>query len=86
MQELLEFIKIYGFPIVMCLLLYMQNRQERKDYNDRVDKLNELHANEVNSLTASYNENTAKILDAINNNTVVMREIKARLEVDVNHA
>lgn len=47
MQDILTLVGSYGFPIIMCLLMFWYMIEQRKD-----------HKEETNNLTAALNNNT----------------------------
>lgn len=69
-EGIVSLIGSLGFPIVMCLILikYMQDIQ--KDNKETIDKLNESHKAETDSLKES-----------LNNNTQVLTQLKTMFEI-----
>lgn len=53
-NTIMEVINNNAFPIIMCVLLFMDNREMRKEHKNEVDTLSK----------------------AVENNTVVMSEVK----------
>lgn len=62
LSSISTFIGTLGFPIFMCILMYIQT-----------DKQNKAHAEEINKLTES-----------VNNNTIALTKLTAELEGEKN--
>lgn len=69
----LQFITSVGFPIVCVLFLFWF-----------IWDTNNKHREEIASLHSQHNEETAKLAEAINNNTEVMTKLVCMLEVNHN--
>ena len=68
MQEMVQLISTVGFPIVVSLIMFYYVR-------DQGDKNRE----DVKALNAAHKEELLTVIDAINNNTVALTELKDSL-------
>lgn len=68
MQEIVQLISTVGFPIVVSLIMFYYVRDQGDKNREDVKALNEAHKEEL--LT---------VIDAINNNTVALTELKDSL-------
>lgn len=69
--ELSQLISSIGFPIAMCVLMCYYIKYTQDNYRTDINNLNEKHKEETSSL-----------IQAINNNTVVIKELSERLNKD----
>lgn len=68
MQEMVQLISTVGFPIVASLIMFYYVRDQGDKNREDVKALNEAHKEEL--LT---------VIDAINNNTIALTELKDSL-------
>lgn len=66
--ELSQLISSIGFPIAMCVLMCYYIKYTQDNYRSDVNDLNEKHK-----------EESTKLVQAINNNTIVIKELSERL-------
>lgn len=74
-SSVLQAIATLGFPIVCCLMLFWYVYKRENTYDDQIRQLTEKHETEVNQL-----------VEAVNNNTLVMQRLLDRLGVDSGRA
>lgn len=63
MEDLLTLIGNYAFPIVCCCALFWKMDKDQKAQNDYMEKRDELHRDEINSLRQSLDNNTQALLE-----------------------
>lgn len=68
--QVLQAIGTVGFPIVCCLLLFWYVNKRETSYDSKIDELTIRHSEEV-----------SKLVEAVNNNTLVMQRLLDRLGV-----
>ena len=75
MGDISQLISSIGFPIAMCVLMCYYIKYTQDNYRTDINSLNEKHK-----------EETTNLVQAINNNTLVIKELSERLnsEVDTN--
>ena len=68
MGEITNIISSMGFPIAMCVLMCYYIKYTQDNYRKDINDLNEKHK-----------EESTKLVQAINNNTLVIKELSERL-------
>lgn len=63
MEDLLTLIGNYAFPIVCCAALFWKMDKDQKTTQEYMEKRDELHRDEINSLREVLENNTAAILE-----------------------
>lgn len=63
MDDLLTLIGNYAFPIVCCIALFWKLDKDQKTTQDYMEKRDELHRDEINSLRQVLENNTTAILE-----------------------
>lgn len=63
MDDLLTLIGNYAFPIVCCIALFWKLDKDQKTTQDYMEKRDELHRDEINSLRQVMENNTNAILE-----------------------
>lgn len=68
-----------GFPIAACCAMgwYCIRSQ------NQIKEINELHTAEIKELNAKHSEDIKKMTEAVNNNTVALNSLCAKLGVDL---
>lgn len=62
MEPLLDILGNYAFPIVVCAALFWKMDKDQKTTQEYMEKRDELHREEINSLRASLDNNTRVIV------------------------
>ena len=69
-----------AFPVAMCVILFYALNQERKDHKASEESINQ----SINELQTSFMETLhgqqEKMVEAINNNTIVMQRLVDKLD------
>lgn len=73
MEEMAQIVSSLGFPIAMVLILMYYIKYTIDKFNDQIYIINDKHQNEISS-----------IIEALNNNTIVLTKLTERLEGDNN--
>lgn len=68
MGDISQLISSIGFPIAMCVLMCYYIKYTQDNYRTDINSLNEKHK-----------EETTNLVQAINNNTLVIKELSERL-------
>ncbi len=63
MDQLLTLIGNYAFPIVCCAALFWKMDKDQKTTQEYMEKRDELHRDEINSLRQVLENNTTAILE-----------------------
>ena len=80
METITNIISNLGFPIAMCIILFASLNQERKDHKDSEDKINASIVELKETFTLTIHGHQEKMVDAINNNTIVMQRLVDKLD------
>ena len=72
MGDIANIISSMGFPIAMCVLMCYYIKYTQDNYRNDINNLNEKHK-----------EESTKLVQAINNNTLVIKELSERLNKEV---
>ena len=67
-QAIVQLISTVGFPITMCVAMGWFVVDQTNKHREEVSKLNEQHEKEMNT-----------VVEAINNNTVALKELSIKL-------
>lgn len=59
--DILTIIGNYAFPIVMCIALFWKLDKDQKTSNEQMEKRDQLHRDEMQSLREALDNNTAAI-------------------------
>lgn len=80
LQLILQLIQQLGFPVAVAILAfwYIKYREDKND--ERMDKLRESHENEQRETRQMHRDETAKLTEAINNNTLIITKLYERLK------
>lgn len=84
-QDIIGAIVEVGFP-VMCVLLcfyYIYNTDKR--HSESEDETRKSHHEEIMLILEEQRLENTKLVEAINNNTVVMNKVLERIDNDVGH-
>ena len=75
MEQVLQLIQQYGFPIACCIFLFIMLQNEQKNHREEAEKLNVT----IGELKISFNEaihdQQKTVTEAINNNTLVIQQL-----------
>lgn len=82
MEVISNIISSLGFPIAMCIILFASLNQERKDHKDAEEKINSTIAELKETFMQSIHGQQEKMVEAINNNTLVMQRLVDKLDGD----
>ena len=80
METFTNIISSLGFPIAMCIILFASLNQERKDHKDSEEKINASIVELKETFTLTIHGHQEKMVDAINNNTIVMQRLVDKLD------
>ena len=79
LQLILQLIQQLGFPVAVAILAfwYIKYREDKND--ERMEKLRQSYENEQRETRQMHREETAKLTEAINNNTLIITKLYERL-------
>lgn len=80
MEVISNLISNLGFPIAMCVILFYSLNQERKDHRASEDVINRSIVELKETFTQTIHGQQEKMVEAINNNTLVMQRLVDKLD------
>ena len=80
MEIITNLISNLGFPIAMCVILFYSLNQERKDHRASEDVINRSIVEQKETFTQTIHGQQEKMVEAINNNTLVMQRLVDKLD------
>ena len=80
MEIITNLISNLGFPIAMCVILFYSLNQERKDHRESEDVINKSIVELKETFTQTIHGQQEKMVEAINNNTLVMQRLVDKLD------
>ena len=69
-----------GFPVAMCIILFYSLNQERKDHRASEETINLSIVELKETFTQTIHGQQEKMVEAINNNTLVMQRLVDKLD------
>lgn len=69
-----------GFPVAMCIILFYSLNQERKDHRVSEETINQSIVELKETFTQTIHGQQEKMVEAINNNTLVMQRLVDKLD------
>lgn len=69
-----------GFPVAMCIILFYSLNQERKDHKQSEETINISIVELKETFTMTIHGQQEKMVEAINNNTLVMQRLVDKLD------
>lgn len=78
-----QLITTIGFPIVMCGAMAWFIKDTNDKYREQIINLNNSHREEIMSLTETYREEMGQVKEALNNNTIALQKLCAKLGENV---
>ena len=80
MEIITNLISNLGFPIAMCVILFYSLNQERKDHRESENVINSSIVELKETFTQTIHGQQEKMVEAINNNTLVMQRLVDKLD------
>jgi len=80
MEVITSLISQLGFPVAMCIILFYSLNQERKDHRASEETINRSIVELKETFTQTIHGQEEKMVEAINNNTLVMQRLVDKLD------
>lgn len=77
-----QLVTTIGFPIVMCGAMAWFIKDNNDKNREQIISLNNSHREEVMSITETYREEMGQVKEALNNNTIALQKLCAKLGED----
>lgn len=78
-----QLITTIGFPIVMCGAMACFIKDNNDKNREQIINLNNSHREEVLTITETYREEMGQVKEALNNNTIALHKLCAKLGENV---
>ena len=72
MEELINILKDFGFPIAVCACTFYYIYHTTQKNREEMHQLNESYRNEIKELTETHRDETNGLKDALNENTIAI--------------
>lgn len=79
-MDILQLVTQIGIPGAFCVGLAWYVKYQTTNYRQDVKEMQEKYSAELREIRAEHKEETQKMTDALNNNTIVMRQLVDRME------
>ena len=80
MEQIVSLIQTVGFPIACAVAMFIMLHNEQKEHKEETGKLSETITELKISFSESINQQKADMVEALNNNTVVLQKLLDKLE------
>jgi len=79
MQDVITIIQTVGFPIACAVAMFLMLQNEQKAHKTETEKLSETITDLKISFAESMHSQESAMVDAINNNTIVIQKLLDKL-------
>lgn len=80
METVIELIQQVGFPIACAIAMFLMLKSEQKEHKEETQQLSRTITDLKISFSESINNQRADMVEAINNNTLVIQKLLDKLE------
>lgn len=82
MEEVITLIQTVGFPIACAVAMFLMLNNEQKNHKEETRKLTETITDLKISFSDAINDQRADMVEAINNNTIVIQKLTDKMDGD----
>lgn len=79
LEEIINILKDFGFPIAVCACTFYYIYHTSQKNREEIHELNESYRNEIHQLTESHREETNGLKDALHENTIAITRLIERI-------
>lgn len=83
MESLIQLIQGVGFPIACAVAMFIMLNKEQKEHKEEMQQISNSVTGLERSITESMNDQKQDMVNALNNNTLVLQKLLDRM--DDNH-
>lgn len=80
MESLIQLIQGVGFPIACAVAMFVMLNKEQKEHREETSQISSTITALKESFTESMNDQKQDMVNALNNNTLVLQKLLDRLE------
>ena len=84
MEQIVTLIQTVGFPIACAVAMFIMLNNEQKQHKEETDRLQSTIVDLKMSFTDAINDQKSDMVNALNNNTLVIQKLIDKLEGDQN--
>ena len=78
-----QIVSSLGFPIAACIAMAWFIKDNNDKSREQIKEINQTHKEEMIQVTETYREEMSQVKEALNNNTIALQKLCARLGEDV---
>lgn len=79
-EQLISLIQGVGFPIACAVAMFVMLNKEQKEHKEETAQISSTITALKESITESMNDQKADMVNALNNNTLVLQKLLDRME------
>lgn len=80
MEQIITLIQTVGFPIACAVAMFLMLNSEQKNHKEESKQLSETITNLKISFSDAINDQRSEMVNAINNNTLVIQKLIDKME------
>lgn len=80
MESLIQLIQGVGFPIACAVAMFIMLNKEQKEHKEETQQISNTISALERSITESMNDQKADMVNALNNNTLVLQKLLDRMD------
>ena len=80
MESLIQLIQSVGFPIACAVAMFVMLNKEQKEHKEETAQISSTITELKESFTESMNDQKHDMVNALNNNTLVLQKLLDRME------
>lgn len=80
MEEVIKVIQQVGFPIACAIAMFIMLNNEQKAHKEETQKISETIVDLKVSFSQAINDQKADMVEAVNNNTIVIQKLLDKME------
>ena len=84
MEQIVTLIQSVGFPIACAVAMFIMLNNEQKQHKEETDRLQSTIVDLKMSFTDAINDQKSDMVNALNNNTLVIQKLIDKLEGEQN--
>ena len=80
MEEIIKLIQTVGFPIACAIAMFIMLNNEQKAHKEETQKISETIIDLKVSFSDAINQQKSDMVEAVNNNTLVIQKLLDRMD------
>lgn len=83
MEQIVTLIQTVGFPIACAVAMFIMLNNEQKQHREETDRLQSTIVDLKMSFTDAINDQKSDMVEALNNNTLVIQKLVDKLDGEI---